>query len=30
MLKLRFIGTAIKPLQVLNAAFLYSRGKYKR
>jgi len=30
MLKLRFIGTAVKPLQVLNAAFLYSRGRYKR
>jgi hypothetical protein len=30
LMKLRFVGTATKPLQILNAAFLYSRGKYKR
>lgn len=30
LLKLRFIGTATKPLQILNTSFLYSRGKYKR
>jgi hypothetical protein len=30
LLKLRFLGTAEKPLQIISASFLYSRGKYKR
>jgi hypothetical protein len=30
LLKLRVIGTGSKPLQILSASFLYSRGKYKR
>jgi hypothetical protein len=30
LLKLRFIGTTTKPLQIISASFLYSRGKYKR
>jgi hypothetical protein len=30
LLKLRFIGTAVKPLQIISTSFLYARGRYKR
>jgi hypothetical protein len=30
LLKLRIIGSTFKPLQIINMAFLYSRGRYKR
>jgi hypothetical protein len=30
LLKLRYIGAASKPLQIISASFLYSRGVYKR
>jgi len=30
LLKIRVVGMAIKPLQIINMSFLFSRGKYKR